>query len=528
MVLTSLLAALLLLCLAGCAKKTAADFAFLNGTEPESIDPALIVGQPEFRIVDCLFEGLLRMSAAGEAEAGLAERWDISEDKLVYTFHLRPGIKWSNGEPITARDFTASWERALRPSTASSYAQQLWYIKNARGYNEGTLKDFAQVGAQALDERTVQVTLEAPTPFFLDLAAFPTLRPVHLASLEKHGEDQWLKPGKIVTSGPFAMKSWRIYDRIGMEKNPHYWDAANVALETVDALALDDPMTMFSFLHTGQAQLMLDKSSIPTALIGEMKGKPYFHPAPFLGNYFLRFNCTKPPFDNPKVRMAVSLALDRQGITERVTRLGEVPATSLVPPGCAGYVAPPGPSLDLEKARALLAEAGYPGGQGFPNVTYLYNKKGMDDAIAVEVQNMLKRNLGINLSLLNQEWKVYLGSLNNLNYDIARSSWVGDYNDPNTFLDMFITGGGNNRTGYTSARYDQLIGDAARELDPAKRFSILADAETLLVSTDAVIAPLYYYVGVQMYDPDRIGGIQPNLLDVHPIQFVYYKDKDKR
>ena len=517
--------ALVTLAVSGCAKKTSADFAFLNGTEPESIDPALITGQPEFRVVDCLFEGLLRLNPKGVAEAGLAQAWEVSEDKLVYTFHLRPDAKWSNGEPITAKDFVASWERALRPATASLYAQQLWYIKNARPYNEGTLKDFGEVGAKALDGATVQVTLEAPTPFFLDLAAFPTLRPVYLPALEKYGEDQWLKPGHIVTSGPYTVKDWRIYDRIRMVKNPYYWDAANVALGTVDALALDDPMAMYNFLYTGQAQLMLDKSSIPVALIGEMKKNTFFHPAPFLGNYFLRFNCTKGPFKDARVRQAVSLAIDKLAITERITRLGEVPATSLVPPGCAGYVAPPGPGYDLGKARQLLADAGYPGGAGFPVVTYLYNKKDIDASVAVELQNMLKQNLGINLSLVNQEWKVYLGSLNTLNYDIARSSWVGDYNDPNTFLDMFITDGGNNRTGWSSKRYDQLIANAATELDPAKRYAILSEAEHLLISEDAVVAPLYYYVGVQMYDPKLVGGVEANLLDVHPIQFVYYKDK---
>lgn len=517
--------ALLTLASAGCAKKTSADFAFLNGTEPESIDPVLITGQPEFRVVDCLFEGLLRLNAKGEAEPGLAERWEVSQDKLVYTFFLRPGIKWSNGEPITVEDFINSWERALRPSTASLYAQQLWYIKNARPYNEGKLTDFAQVGVKVLDAASVQITLEAPTPFFLDLAAFPTLRPVHLGSLKKYGEDQWLKPGRIVTSGAYTVEEWRIYDRIRMVKNPHYWDHNNVALKTVDALALDDPMAMFNFMHTGQAQLMLDKSSIPTALIGEMKNHPYFHPAPFLGNYFLRFNCTKGPFKDPRVRQAVALAIDKAAITERITRLGEVPATSLVPPGCAGYTPPPGPGYDLEKARQLLAEAGHPGGKNFPNVTYLYNKKDIDNSVAVELQNMLKQGLGINLSLVNQEWKVYLGSLNTLNYDIARSSWVGDYNDPNTFLDMFITDGGNNRTGWSNKQYDGLIAAAAKELDPARRYAILAEAETLLVSGESVIAPLYYYVGVQMYDPQTVGGVEANLLDVHPIQFVYLKDK---
>ncbi len=514
----------LALLLPGCSRRfDEADFTFLNGNDPETIDPALITGQLEFRLVDCLFEGLLRYDEKGDPVPGVAESWEISDDGARYTFTLREDARWSNGDPVTAQDFVRSWQRALDPLTAASYAYQLFYIKGAEAFSKGEIQDFSQVGAKALDRRTLQVDLNAPTPFFLHLAAFPTLRPVHMPTVEKYGDD-WIKPQNLVSNGPYNMTAWRLYDRIRLQRNPLYWDAENVFFETVDALAVDDPNTIFNYYHDGLADLALDKSSIPVNLIGQLQDYEDFHAAPFLGNYFLRFNVTNKPFDDPRVRLAFSLAVDREKIVKKITRLGEVPADSLTPPGTAGYQPPDGPSYDPERAKALLAEAGFPGGTGFPSVTYLYNNKDIDKAIAVELQSMFKTVLGVNMTLNQQEWKVYLNSMNELDYDISRSSWVGDYNDPNTFLDMFITGGGNNRTGWANPEYDDLIARAARTSVTEERFDIFRDAEKMLVTDEAVIAPLYYYVGVQLYDADKLGGIQPNVLDIHPIQDLYWKD----
>jgi oligopeptide transport system substrate-binding protein len=254
-----------------------------------------------------------------------------------------------------------------------------------------------------------------------------------------------------------------------------------------------------------------------------LKKRPDFHAAPFLGNYFFRFNVTRPALKDPRVRRAIAMVVDKQLIVDKITRAGELPAGSLVPPGAAGYQPPPGLARDPDEARRLLAQAGYPGGRSFPLVTYLYSEGELNEAIAVELQSMLKRELGINMALERQEWKVYLNSMDSLDFDLCRSSWVGDYDDPNTFLDMFVTGGGNNRTGYASPRYDQLIAAAAREVDQNKRFAIFRDAERMLISEDAPICPIFFYVGIQFYNGDKLGGIAANLLDAHPLQRMYWK-----
>jgi oligopeptide transport system substrate-binding protein len=268
----------------------------------------------------------------------------------------------------------------------------------------------------------------------------------------------------------------------------------------------------------------MDKGLTPPALLDALKKRPDFHPAPFLGTYFLRFNCQKGPFTDARVRRAFGMAIDKRRIVEKITRAGETPATGFVPPGLEGYASPDGLPYDPEQARKLLAEAGYPDGKGFPLVNYLYDDKGSNEFIAVELQDMWKRALGVTVNLAKQEWKVYLNSMSSLDYDIARSSWVGDYPDPNTFLDMFLTGGGNNRTGWSDPDYDRLIAEAGREVDPAKRFAILREAETLLVAKQAPICPIYYYVGIQIYDPEKLGGISSNILDEHPLKAMFRKD----
>ena len=498
------------------------ELVFLNGAEPETLDPAIITGQPEGRIANALFEGLTAFDAAANAQPGVAERWDLSEDGRVYTFHLRNNAQWSDGSPVTAGDFERSWRRTLAPETASEYAYQLYYLKNGRLFNEGKLKDFSKVGVQAIDDHTLQVVLENPTPFFLDLCAFPTLLPVPVASIEKFG-DSWTKPGKLISNGPYLLTEWRINDHLRLEKNPHYWNKAAVAMRTIDVLPMAKANTALNFYLSGLADLSMDKGLVPPALLNELRKRPDFHSSPFLGNYFLRFNATRKPFNDPRVRQAFCLVIDKKLLVEKITRAGEVPASSLVPPGTAGYQPPEGFSQDVARARRLMAEAGYPDGKGFPLIGYLYSEGELNEAIAVELQGMFRNALGVGVNLQRQEWKVYLRSMGSLDYDICRSSWVGDYRDPNTFLDMFVTNGGNNRTGWSNPEYDRLIEAAARELDPKKRFDIFRRAERLLIVDQAPICPLYFYVGIQLYDPAKLGGIEANLLDEHPLKAMYWK-----
>ena len=515
--------------LAGCSRALdRADLVFLNGAEPESIDPAVITGQPDGRVANALMEGLTAFDATGTAQPGVAERWDLSADGRIYTFHLRRDARWSNGETVTARDFIASWQRTLTPEVAAEYAYQLYYVRGARDFNEGRLKDFSAVGLRAIDDFTLEVALDNPTPFFLDLCAFVTLLPVHIPTIERCEKAglNWTKPENFIGNGPFTLKEWRIFDRIRLVKSETYWNRANIGMKSIDILPSGRPMTAFNFYSTGLADLMADKGLVPTPLMNELKHRPDFHAAPFLGNYFIRFNCKRKPFDDQRVRLAFSLVIDKQLIVDKITRAGEIPATSLVPPGTAGYEPPPGLSRDPDRARQLLAAAGFPGGQGFPIVYYLFKgDSDLDRDIAVELQGMFSRELGITIQLQQQEWKVYLASLSSLDYDLCRSTWVGDYADPNTFMDMFVTDGGNNRTGWSNAVYDHAIEIAARELVPEKRFEIFRGAEKILISDEAPICPLYYYVGIQFYDATRLGGVEPNLLDEHPLKSMYWKQR---
>jgi oligopeptide transport system substrate-binding protein len=515
------------LLLVSCDEKAKrADLVFINSAEVETLDPALITDQVSMRLGESLFEGLCRINTQGKAEPGVAERWEVSQDKKRYTFFLREKAKWSNGDPVTAEDFVRSWERVLNPKTASDYAPQLYPLVNAKAYNESKVTDFTQVGVKALDARTLECTLEDPIPYWIDLCGFLTLAPVHMPTLEKFG-DSWIKPGNLVGNGPYLLQSWLIDDRIRLTRSPTYWDQENVRMATVDVLPIADSNTALNYFLTGQADLMMDKGMVPTSLVPKLKQQDYFHTGDFLGTWFIRMNVTKPPFTDPKVRLALSLAIDRKRITEKITQLGERSAHSLTPPGAGlNYQPPAGVGFDPQRAKALLAEAGFPGGKGFPRIEYLYLPPSIERNIAVELQSMWRETLGIEVGLTKQEQKVWLASMRELSYDMCRSSWVGDYNDPNTFMEMFTTGNGNNRTGWSSPRYDELIAAAAKQADVAKRHAIFNEAEKLLISELPPIIPVYHYVGVQFRRSD-LQGVEANLIDTHPFRAMSWKDGRK-
>jgi len=515
---------LLVLCCGCSPSHPRADLIFINGAEPETLDPALITGQPEGRIVNALFEGLLRFDKRGHALPGVASSWEISPDQRTYTFHLRPSARWSDGRPVTANDFVDSWRRTLDPVTASAYSYQLFSVMGAEDFATGKSGDFASVGVRALDLGTLRVTLRQPTPYFLDLCAFPTLYPVRTDLIVKYGDD-WIKPGKLVGNGAFTMSAWRINESVLLKKNPSYWDASAVGLGSVEVLPISQANVAYNFYAVGQADLIMDKGLAPPSLLDALKVRSDFHAAPFLGTYFLRFNCAKGPFTDPRVRKAFAMTVHRKLITNKITRAGESTALSFVPPGIPGYNPAKGLSEDAEKARALLSEAGYPDGKGFPLTTYLYSEGEMNEAVAIELQAMWKEQLGVTIQLARQEWKVYLNSLGSLDFGIARSSWVGDYPDPNTFLDLFLSESGNNRTGWKSGDYDRMIHEAAGQTDPKLRFETLRAAEEFLVSKEVPISPLFFYVGIQLYHSEKLGGIEANVLDEHPIREIFRKDR---
>jgi len=519
----------LLATLTGCSRfSERADFVVVNGAEPQTLDPAVISGQAEGRIAQTLFEGLLNRNAKGELIPGVAETWELSEDGKTLTFHLRDNAVWSNGDPVTARDFEASWRRVLTPANGSLYSELLYTVEGAQDYFDGKLEDWSQVGIKAVDDHTLVVNFRTPTPYFLDLAAFTTLLPVHTGSLQEHG-DNWFKPGNLVSNGPFVLDAWYINDRLRLRKNPKYWRRDEVAFGTIDVLPTDDPTTAFNQFITGQADLVADKQRVPPHLVDAIRDEPYFHSAPILATYFYRFNVEREPFGDARVRQALALAVDKQYIVEKITKAGEPVTGAFSPPGIAQgkYEAPGGLGYDPEKARQLLAEAGFPKGEGFPRFRILYNTDPVNKTIAEAIQNMWERELGIESDLQNQEWKVYLDTLSQKNYDVARSSWVGDYNDPNTFLDCFVTDRGNNRTGWSNERFDQLIAqEAPQEVDPAKRFALMKEAERIMVEEELPILPIYNFVGIALYR-EGLGGFYPNPIDEHPWAAMYWEEEQE-
>lgn len=487
---------------------TAADAGILllgNGAEPQGLDPHLVTGLAEHRILRTLFEGLTDLDpVTHEPVPAVAERWDLSADGLVYTFHLRTDATWSNGDPVTAHDFVYGWRRILSPRLAAEYSYMLWVIKNAAAYNRGEISDFSNVGVEALDDRTLRVTLEHPTPYFLTMQVHQSYLPVHRPAIEAAGAidargTDWASLGKLVGNGPFVLTAWAPNRVLSVRKRADYWDAASVALNGVDFLPIDDEQTEERSFRAGEMHVT---QTVPSNKIPVYRKQ---HPdririAPYFGAYFYRFNVTQPPLDDPRVRQALTMSVDRQAIVERVTRGDQQPATFLTPPGVAGYTPPEGLRYDPERARALLAEAGYPNGQGFPALEILYNTSDNHRRIAEAVQQMWRETLGIEVGLYNQDWKVYLSSMNNLDYDIVRGSWIGDYLDPMTFLDLFVTDGGNNRTGWASPGYDALIAQANQTADPAERAAVLREAEAVLLE-EAPVLPIYVYTRLNLISP---------------------------
>jgi oligopeptide transport system substrate-binding protein len=517
----------LLLLLAGCAhREPPADVTIINNAEPESLDPAIITGQPEFRIVIGLFEGLTRLDPkTARAIPGLAESWEISPGGKIYTFHLRTNLVWSTGEPIRADDVVYSWIRSLSPATASDYAGQLYYLKNGEDFNTGKIKDPSLVGIHAPDPFTVRVELNHPTTFFLDLITAPIFSVVPRQTIEKYG-DRWLMAKPLPVSGAYGLAAWRLNDKVRLKKNPLYWDATNTQSEIIDLLPVGSPHAALNLYEHGQADIVWDKELIPSELLDVLLKRTDFHTFGYLGSYFIRINVTKKPFDDPRVRRALSLAVDRERIVKKITRAGEPPAFHLVPDGTANYLPPEGDNYNPVLARKLLAEAGYPGGKNFPRFEYMFNAPAgggggkIHENIAIELQQMWRNELGIQMDLRQLEWTVYLSAQSQLDYQLSRASWVGDYNDPQTFLGMFTSNDGNNRTGWKNPQYDSLIEKAAEQADLPAREKLFQQAETMLTRDEMPIIPLYFYVGINYFDTNKIAGIYQNILDDHPLNYL--------
>ena len=501
-------------------KETEQHFIFNNGTEPESLDPALITGVPESRIVAAIFEGLIELDPKTlDPRPAVAKSWDVSEDRLTYTFYLRPEAKWSDGKGVTATDFLQSWERVLNPKTAAAYAYQLFPILGAEQYQQGKLKDFEKVGIKKLDSHTLEIKLKSACPYFLDLIAFHTLFPVRTDLINSHG-GRWTHPENFVGNGPYKLKSWKPRQKIILVQNPHYWDLAFCKLEKITVLPYDDLDTAYQLFTKGKIHWL---PGLPLAKLDEIKLNPDYYASPYLGTYFYRFNVTKPPFDDVRVRKAFSLAIDRRVITKFVLKGGQQPATWFCPP-VGGYKPVKGLAYNKELARRLLKDAGYgEGGKPFPNVEIFYNTSESHKMVAQTIVQQWKRNLGIQVVLRNMEWKILLNEMDNLNYQIIRSSWIGDYGDPNTFFDMFVTNGGNNRTGWSNNLYDKLLESAQKEKDKSKRFQFFQKMEKILVEEEFPIIPIYMYVNQGLLNESAMGWTE-NIRDFHPFKYVWLEE----
>ncbi len=461
------------------------------GSEPKTIDPGLNAANDGGNVVNNMFEGLVR-EVKGKIEPAMAASWEVSEDKLVYTFKLRDGLKWSNGEPLTAKDFEYSWNRVLAPETASEYS---WI------FDEANVDSFT-----ALDDSTFEVTLKAPTPYFLGLTAFYTFFPVYQPAVEAGPDGAWATdPELSVVNGPFMLESYTNADKAVLVKNPNYWRADQVKLDKIEALMIVDEATALTGYESGQIDVL---DQFPTAEIPRLLAEdPSFMILPQDGVYYYALNTAIEPLDDVKVRKALALAIDRTAICETVAKGGQIPATTMVSQAPldhegnifavkAGNFGLAVDGSGVEEAKALLAEAGYPNGEGFPKFTLLYNTNEGHKAIAEAIQEMWKQNLNIDISLENQEWAVFQDSRKHFNYEIARCGWIGDYSDPMTYLGMFLKDSPMNYAQWHSDEYDALI-EAAKTQEPAERFATLYKAHEMVMNSYAYL-PIYYYTDPTM------------------------------
>jgi oligopeptide transport system substrate-binding protein len=496
---------------------------FGNGAEPQDLDPQTVTGSPEYRLMMAFFEGLVVQSPNGtDIEPGVAERWEISADGLVYTFHLRADARWSNGEPVTAGDFVRSAHRMLTPALAADYAYMMFHVAGAEDFYNGKLKDFAATGFKAIDARTLQLTLRQPTPFLLKALVHHAWFPVPIPTVEKFGgldrkESNWTRPENFVGNGPLVLREWKPNQIIVAARSPTYWDRDRVKLDEVHFFPIELAETEERMFRTGQLDVTYE---VPLTKIPVYRRE---HPdalriEPYCGVYFYRFNVTRKPFDDVRVRRALALAIDRESLVKNVTLANEQPAYAIVPPGVGGYQSRHHLEGDLAEARRLLAEAGYPGGQGFPKVELLYNTLEKHRTIAEALQQMWRRNLGIEITLYNQEWKVYLDSQKTTNFQFQRAGWIADYADPHVFFDLWRTGGGNNNTNWGNAEYDRLLVRALETKTTAERYEVYQQMEKLLVD-ELPVMPIFFYTYARLIRP-AVKNYHTTYLDNFPWKYV--------
>lgn len=476
------------------------------GPEPDTIDPALNSAVDGATLLIHAFEGLMSLDENGVPVEAQAESYTISDDGLTYTFKLRDGLKWSDGKPVVAEDYVYAWNRAVDPETAADYSYMFDVIE---GYEEGKLN------VEAPDDKTIVVKLKAITPYFLELCAFPTYFPVRKDIVEAEPDAWATKPETYIGNGPYIMKEWVHDSHILFEKNPNYWNADAIIPETIKFLLMSDDNAILAAFENGDILLA---DSMPNDEIDAWKDREEFIIQPQLGTYYISFNTQREPLNDPRVRKALTLAIDREYICTQIGKAGQQPAGAFVPTGLSDadptkefrevggdYYDPSAEAYEanLEEAKKLLAEAGYPNGEGFPTLEYLYNEGSGHQQIAEAIQSMWKE-IGVNIELASQEWNTFLNTRKNGEYDIARNGWLGDYNDPISFLDMWTTDSGNNDAQWSNKEYDELIAKIKSSSDREERMKLMHEAEDILFE-EYVLAPVYYYVDIYLKSPKLEG-----------------------
>lgn len=493
-----------------------------NGAEVQSLDPHKIEGVPESNVNRDLFEGLVIGDLNGHPVPGVAESWD-NKDFKVWTFHIRKDAKWSDGSPVTAQDFVYSWQRLADPKTASPYASYLQYghVANVDEIIAGK-KPATDLGVKAIDDKTFEVTLSEPVPYFYKLLVHPSVSPVPKAAIEKYGE-KWTQPANIVTNGAYKLKDWVVNERIVLERNTNYWDNAKTVINQVTYLPISSEVTDVNRYRSGEIDMTYN--NMPIELFQKLKKEipKEVHVDPYLCTYYYEINNQKAPFTDVRVRTALKLALDRDIIVNKVKNQGDLPAYSYTPPYTDGMklVEPVWFKWSQEKrneeAKKLLAEAGYTADKPL-TFNLLYNTSDLHKKLAIAVASIWKKNLGANVKLENQEWKTFLDSRHQGTFDVARAGWCADYNEPTSFLNTMLSDSSNNTAHYKSPAFDKIIGDTLQVTDEAKRAELYAQSEQQL-DKDSAIVPVYYYVNARLVKP-WVGGYTGK----DPLDNIYVKN----
>jgi oligopeptide transport system substrate-binding protein len=493
-----------------------------NAADPKSLDLQVVSGVIESNVMRALSEGLVQFHPTEDLGAPPGAALSVTPDETytVWTVRLRPDAKWSDGIPVTSEDFRFSYERMLTPDFGAKYAEMLYFMKGAEEFNKRETTDFSSVGFEVTDPHGFVLTLRGPTPFFPEILKHYTWYPVPKHQVLKFGEmtmkgNPWSRAENLVGNGPFRIKSYRRNHHIEVERNPHYWDAENVHLNGIRFLPITNSFTEARMFRNGQ--LHVTNTATPEVVDLMKKEDPAsLRQEPYLGTVLYRYNNNRKPLDDVRVRQALSMAIDRKAISDSVFR-GFEPAYGMTPP-MGDYDPPNGVSLDPEKARKLLAEAGFPGGKGFPRLKILISSRETNVALATAIQAMWREHLGVEVEIENKEWTAYMVAMQEMDYDIMGGGWIGDYIDPLTFLEMWSAGNGNNRTGWESEPFGAKLKESFQANDPAGRHRLLREAEEILLA-DAPMTPIAWWGKNYLIHPS-VEGWEPLLLDCHPFTHI--------